>query len=110
METFWLSFFKLLALIFVSGLASERGVQAIKSILNMIAAKNPTLPWLAFKDKKSFILAAVLILGVGYYFEVDLLHVLPVFSGFDAEWVKVLGNLLVLAGATWSHDKMFKGK
>lgn len=93
---------ELIVALLVIGIGSERGTQLIKVVWNMIADK--LAPVLNLKDKRAFILAAVVAFCITFYFNVDMTQFLQLFDGFDAELVKTVNALLLFFVSTKIHD------
>ena len=86
--------------------SSERGVQVIKTFLNMLTAK---LSWLNLSGKRSFLLAAVVAWLVTYFFHIDITSYLHILDGYDPALVTLVNSLLVLLFSNKLHDKFFPG-
>ncbi len=96
---------KLLAALLALGLASEKGIDLLKTFWNMVTAKFPVLN---LKDKRSFIFAAAVAFAVSYYFKVDITQYLSVLDGFDPELMKMVNALLLTFAANYMHDNLPK--
>lgn len=96
---------KVIVALIVLGLGTERGTQIVKELLRIIAVK---VPWLDFKDKRSFLLAAAVAFTVTYFFGVDLTQWLPILDGFDQGLVDLVTALLTTLFSNKIHDLYFK--
>jgi len=102
-------FLKVLVALVIYGLSSERGVQLVKVFLAQVNEwlKNKA-PWLMIKDKKSFLVAAVVAFVLAFYGKVDLNQYVNLLNNLDPQLVQAINALLLLAGMTKAHDSLFK--
>ncbi len=94
--------FELVIALFVIGVGSERGTQLIKVFWNLIADK--VAPAFNLRDKRAFILAAVVSFFIAFYFGADMTQFLHLFDGFDPELLKTINAMLVFFVSTKIHD------
>lgn len=105
METVWTILSRLgvtLVVLLALGLGTERGTQVIKEFLRELAKR---VPWLDFRDRRSFLLAAVVSFFVTYFFGVDATEYLELLDGFDPELVRMVNALLLLFFSNQIHDR-----
>jgi hypothetical protein len=96
---------KLLLALIVLGIGTERGTQLFKEFLRAVGEKFPIFN---FKDRRSFFLAAVVAVGVTYFFKVDLTQYLTLLDGFDPSLVKIVTSLIIMFFSNVTHDTLFK--
>lgn len=99
------SLLKLLVVLLVLGLGTERGTQLVKEFLRLFSGK---IAWLNFSGRRSFLLAAAIAFFVSYFLKVDVTQYLQLLDGFDPELVKLVNALLVMFFSNTVHDKFFK--
>lgn len=96
--------FKLVVALFVIGIGSERGTQLVKTFWNLLADK--LAPAFNLREKRAFVLAAVVAFFITFFFGVDMTQFLHLFDGFDPELLKTVNAMLLLFASTKIHEKI----